>query len=326
MNILVTGGAGYVGSHVVLALLSKQHKVTVFDNLSTGFKESLPPQVSFILGDLKNKDQIQNALKKNQIEAVFHFAAKLNLHESIAQALTYYQENLTGLIHLLQACEKSQIKHFIFSSSASVYGAISNEPISENAKTGPLNPYAQSKLFCEKIIQDFGAVSKMNYKILRYFNAAGAASNGQSGQRTNPAYHLIHLAAKAALGKNKSMKVYGTDYNTPDGTCVRDYIHIEDLAEMHLVAFEDLVQLKQNTIYNCGYGVGFSVLEVLSLMKKMAPKPFEIEFASRRESDSASLIANTDFFKKSFPHWQPKQNNLEVICRSALNWEIHLSE
>lgn len=324
MSILITGGAGYIGSHVANLLFEKNYKVIVVDNLSTGFKSSLHPDIIFKQGDVLDHDFLNQLFNENEIESVFHFASLLNIKESLFKPLDYYRVNVGGLMNVLKFCESYSVRKLIFSSSSTVYGNNSNSQMNETSLVEPINPYGHTKLFSEQMIRDFAFSKDFHYKILRYFNVAGAAANNSNGQRTRDAYHLVHLASKAALGLRSNMLVYGDNYSTPDGSCVRDYIHVQDLAELHILAYENIIETQSSPIINCGYGIGFSVKQVLKSMNELAPRPFKIQSAERRPGDPDHLVASTDLLRKTFPKWKPKHDQLELICQSALTWEAKL--
>ncbi len=342
-RVLVTGGAGYIGSHTVTALLLAGHQPVVFDNLSTGFaidfsamtnqaSSGLPKRpVPFIQGDVRNRLSLSKVMRDHKIEAVLHFAAKLNVAESVSLPLDYYENNTLGVLNLAQACLENKIDKVVFSSTAAVYGnglnaqaaqpnEIFSKTISESSPLAPLNPYGHSKLMSEQILADSERAFGLRAIVLRYFNVAGAAENGCNGQRTRDAFHLIHLASQAACGLRPSLTVFGTDYPTPDGTCLRDYLHVEDLADAHVLALQHLLDGGKSDVFNCGYSQGVSVLEVISTMKKISGVDFATSLGERRVGDAISLVANAQRIKATL-NWIPKRNDLELICRTALNWE-----
>ncbi|WP_413944568.1 UDP-glucose 4-epimerase GalE [Bdellovibrio sp. HCB-162] len=325
-RVLVTGGAGYIGSHTVQKLLLSGHKVAVIDNLSTGFKEAVPNQAEFYFGDVRDSNFVAEIMSKFDAEVVIHFAAKLNVAESLLKPVEYYDNNVGGTLSLLKACEKSGVKNFIFSSTAAVYGdSCTDGIISEGTPTNPLNPYGWSKLISEKLLSDTGDLVGINHVIFRYFNVAGAAEDGSNGQRTANAYHLVHLASQAGVGKRQGLKIFGTDYPTPDGTCIRDYIHVEDLADIHVLGAEHLLRGGTSATLNCGYGQGYSVREVISSALNVAENKFPVEEADRRPGDPASLVADSRKMQ-ALLGWTPRRNNIDTICRTALNWEKTLSK
>ena len=327
--ILITGGAGYIGSHVVKLLLEEtDYNITVIDSLITGFKSTIDTLKSirdfdFIQADLSNWDEIRGIFKAKQFDAIIHFAASLIVEESVENPLKYYLNNTANTINLLNLANGYGVEKFIFSSSAAVYGEPNIDDIKNGIKedfpANPINPYGTSKLFNEKIIQDVAkAGNNLKYVILRYFNVAGASLDLAIGQKTKNATHLIKVAAETALGKRNKMYIFGDDYPTDDGTCVRDYIHVMDLADAHVRSLEYL-ENSESDIFNCGYGTGFSVKDVVNAMKKIAGD-FEVETAPRRAGDPALLIANSSKIKSKM-NWKPRYNSLELICKTAYEWE-----
>ena len=334
LNILVTGGAGYIGSHVVKQLAEKTgHNLFVLDNLSTGYQATLEmlkkiyinsrgslDGLSIIQMDLSNEEELERLFARHAIDAVMHFAASIVVPESIDEPLKYYKNNTVNTINLIDLCIRHSVKRFIFSSTAAVYGEPVNVPIKESETLKPINPYGHSKLMSEQVIMDAAnADGSLKYVILRYFNASGADTKLRIGERHEPETHLIPLIAKAALGKSDAIKVFGRGYPTEDGTCIRDYIHIEDLACAHIKALEYLHD-GESDIFNCGYGHGYSVQEVISAMKKVSEIDFKLEDSRRREGDPAVLIADNQKIKKKL-QWDPVYNDLEYICETALEWE-----
>jgi UDP-glucose 4-epimerase len=329
-NILVTGGAGYIGSHVVKELLKKnEYKITVIDNFSTGFEETIKRlkryygDFEFKYLDLSRWDMVEKFLKEGEFDSIIHFAAALVVPESVKNPLKYYLNNTANTTNLIRCAVEGGVKNFIFSSTAAVYGepkSILNEGISEDAPASPINPYGQSKLMSEQVLKDVAkANSNFKYIALRYFNVAGADMGGKIGQSTKDATHLIKVAAQTALGKREKMYIFGDDYNTPDGTCIRDYIHVDDLSLAHIEALKYLKNSKSD-IFNVGYGRGYSVKEVIDMMKKVSGVDFKVEVTKKREGDPAILIANSSKLQKK-SGWRPKYDNLELICKTALEWE-----
>ena len=328
MNILVTGGAGYIGSHVTKQLIeTTKHNVTVIDSYKTGFESTIKTLLScgnlhFIDEDLSNYPKLEEIFKENEFHVVIHFAASLLVGESVTNPLKYYINNTCNTANIINLCNKYNVNKFIFSSTAAVYGepSIDKIPLKEMALTRPINPYGSSKLFSEQIIKDFANAKKeFKYIILRYFNVAGSEESLQIGECHEPETHLIPLVAKTALGKRDKMMIFGDDYETKDGTCIRDYIHVDDLASAHISALEYL-QNNESNIFNCGYGHGFSVKEVIDTVKKVSGVDFKIEVVSRREGDPAILIADNQKILE-LTSWKPKYDNLEFICKTALEWE-----
>ena len=321
MSVLVTGGAGYIGSHAVHRLLEQGEKVLVYDNLSTGVKAAVPKDANFIFGDIRDGELLTRVMKDYKIDSVMHFAAKSVVPESVEQPLEYYENNVLGTLQILKACEKSKVKKIIFSSSASVYGDAEQVPIQEDSLLAPTNPYGFSKLMGEKIIQDMGHAHNIQYILLRYFNVAGAKKDLSNGQRTLKASHLMKVAAEAACGDRLKVDVFGDDYSTLDGTGLRDYIDVEDLVEAHTLALSYLRKGGQNQILNCGYGHGFTVLEVLETMKAVSGKDFEIVRKPRRPGDVGQSFADSSKIRKTLD-WKPQFDDLKVICQSAYQWEL----
>lgn len=321
MQVLVTGGAGYIGSHTVQKLLDAGYGVVVYDNITTGFREAIPAGAELVMGDVRDKLMLSRVMKDKKISAVVHFAAKLIVPESVEKPLDYYENNTAGVLTLAQACLENDVKKVVFSSTAAVYGDASvSGLITEASPTGPLNPYGQSKLMSESILRDCEKPHGLKSVCLRYFNVAGAAVSGNNGQRTKNATHLIKVASEAACGKRESVGIFGTDYPTPDGTGVRDYIHVEDLAELHVLALKYLSDGGDSQIFNCGYGRGFSVREVIDTVRKVSGVNFKVIEQPRRAGDAAQLVADSSKIRKAFS-WTPKYDNLELICQTAYNWE-----
>jgi UDP-glucose 4-epimerase len=325
MTVLVTGGAGYIGSHMVWALLDAGEDVAVIDRLSTGFRWALPPEAKFYEGDIADEGLHGKVFGENAIDAIIHFAGSIIVPESVADPLAYYENNTVKSRALIAAAVKYKVPHFVFSSTAAVYGTPQGaEPVLETEPLNPESPYGSSKLMTETMLRDTARAHDFIYTALRYFNVAGADPGGRTGQSTVGATHLIKVAGEAALGKRDHIDVFGTDYPTADGTCVRDYIHVSDLANAHLKALERMRAGGGSLVANCGYGTGFSVLEVLETVKKVHGKPFEVRYAGRRPGDAVMIVANPSLAKRELG-WQPKYDDLEFIVRTALDWEAHLS-
>lgn len=322
MKVLVTGGAGYIGSITSRRLLAANHEVIVYDNLSTGFREAIPSNAKFVFGDIRDGALVGRVIKDEKISAIIHFAAKLIVPESVAKPLEYYETNVLGGLRVIEAARMNGVKAFIFSSTAAVYGNPAMSPVTEMSALSPLNPYGASKAMIEKVLTEAGEI--LPSVSLRYFNVAGASSDLQAGQRTKSATHLVKVAAEVACGKRESMAIFGTDYPTADGTGVRDYIHVEDLAEAHLLALNYLIDGGKSLILNCGYGRGFSVREVISAMEKVSGKKIQIIEQQRRAGDAAEIVASPKKIHDVF-RWTPKWDNLEEICRMAYNFERSLS-
>lgn len=324
MNILVTGGAGYIGSNTVNTLIGKGYNVTIVDDLSCGSKNAIHPEALFVQASVLNTEVMTRLMIEKKIEGVIHFAANIIVPESIVQSLNYYENNTFGVISTLKACKLANVTNFVFSSTAAVYGNAGNELIAETSTLGPLNPYGFSKLFSEQIIRDCEKEFGLRSVIFRYFNVAGASSNLQFGQRSKVSTHLIKIASETACGKRPSMSITGTDFNTKDGTGVRDYIHVEDLADAHVLALEYLVNGGKSDIFNCGYGHGYSVLEVVDCVRRVSGVNLVAHTAPRRGGDADSLVSNSAKLKQRL-NWQPKRDNLDIICQSAYQFERTLS-
>jgi UDP-glucose 4-epimerase len=318
MRVLITGGAGYIGSNTALKFLKNGHDVFILDNLSTGFSESLPNGAKFILGEVEDIDLISKLLSEHKIDIVIHFAAKLIVSESVKLPLEYYKTNVNGLLSVLLACKYAGVKQLVFSSSAAVYGEAEHIPIKEDHKTNPINPYGRSKLIAEQMLQDYANASDFRFVALRYFNVAGASE--EIGQRSKVSTHLIKIASEVATKKRESIKVNGINYDTHDGTCVRDYVHVEDLAEAHYLAASYLKNNGQSTILNCGYGFGQSVLDVIKEMEFVSNSVFKKEFAEVRKGDPSKLVACNKKILSTL-NWAPKRTSLREICKSAFEFE-----
>lgn len=324
MAILVTGGAGYIGSHMVLKLLEMGERVLVVDNLSTGRRALVPPGAELHVGDIGDTALIASLLKTGEVECVIHFAGSIVVPESVTDPLAYYHNNTVKSRALIEACIGGGVQRFIFSSTAAVYGAPERVPVRESDPLQPINPYGRSKLMTEWMLEDCGAAYGLNYIALRYFNVAGADPGGRSGQATPKATHLIKTACEVATGKRSQLSVFGTDYPTPDGTCVRDYIHVSDLAEAHAAALAYLRTGGTSGAFNCGYGRGYSVLEVIDALNRVVGRPIAVERASRRAGDPPALVAGTEKIRQVFG-WQPRYEDLDFIVRTALDWERSLA-
>ncbi len=318
MNILVCGGAGYIGSHMVAELLDNGHEVVILDNLQKGHKEAILGGKLYV-GDIRDREILDKVFTENKINAVIDFAADSLVGESVQEPLKYFNNNVGGTISLLEAMRDHNVKYIVFSSTAATYGEPENIPILEQDKTFPTNPYGESKLAVEKILKWCDNAYGIKYTALRYFNAAGAHINGKIGEDHNPESHLIPIILQVALGKREKIFMFGDDYNTEDGTCVRDYIHVSDLANAHLLALERLMNGGKSAIYNLGNGQGFSVKEVIEAARNVTGHPINAEIAPRRAGDPATLIASSEKAKKELG-WEPKYNSLETIIETAWNW------
>lgn len=325
MNVLVTGGAGYIGGHMVLALRDAGHRPVVFDNLSTGFRWSVPDDVPLVVGDVGDYELVLQTLKAHAIEAIVHFAAKLIVPESVRDPLGYYLNNTVKSRALLAAAVAAGIKIFVFSSTAAVYGNASDKPLAEDAPLAPLSPYGSSKQLTEVMLRDVAAAHGMGFVALRYFNVAGADPALRHGQSTANATHLIKVAVQAALGMRPYMEVFGTDYATPDGTCIRDYIHVTDLIAAHMQALEHLRKGGESLVMNCGYGHGYSVSEVIETVRKVSGRPFEARVGPRRDGDPATIVADSARIRSRLG-WEPRYDDLATIVEHSLRWESMLRE
>ena len=325
MEVLVTGGCGYIGSHVTRQLSEAGYKVVVVDDLSTGFEDSLIHGEKFYAGDVGDEALLEKIFNAHEIVSVLHFAGSIVVPESVAEPLKYYENNTAKTVRLLKVCTRHEVKHFIFSSTASVYGEKpANKAMSETESVAPTNPYSRSKLMSEWTLEDLGRTGALRYVALRYFNVAGADPEKRMGQRSPNATHLIKVACEVVTGKRSNVTIFGEDYPTPDGTGVRDYIHVEDLAAAHLAALRYLEQGGQSDVFNCGYGRGYSVKEVLEELTRIAGK-LEINRGPRRPGDVASLVADVTKIHKTMD-WRPRYDDLSVIVRSALEWERKLAQ
>ena len=323
--VLVTGGAGYIGSHTTRQLLDAGFPVTVLDNLYSGFERAVDPRATFVKGDIADADLVDSVMMKHGIEAVVHFAGHIVVPESVADPLKYYDNNVAGSLNLLQCCVRAGVGRFVFSSSAAVYGIPGSNPIDESVTPSPINPYGATKLITEWTLKDLAAaLPAFRYVALRYFNVAGAHVGGELGQSTPEATHLIKVACEAACGKRDGMAIYGSDYDTPDGTCIRDYIHVDDLARAHLDALGWLADDGESVVLNCGYGRGHSVSEVIEQVRDVSGVDFPVEPAGRRAGDPAALVADNSRIRELFG-WTPRYDDLALICRTAYEWERKLA-
>jgi UDP-glucose 4-epimerase len=323
MAVLVTGGAGYIGSHMVLALVDAGEDVVVLDDLSTGFRRAVHSAAKLQVGDIADAALIKRLVSEHRIEDVIHFAAKIIVPESVADPLGYYLANTVKSRALLAAVIEAGVPRFVFSSTAAVYGVPGDEPVSESAPTAPISPYGTSKLMTEWMLRDAAAAHGIGYVTLRYFNVAGADPAGRSGQSTANATHLIKVCCETALGKRPCLEVFGTDYPTKDGTCVRDYIHVTDLVAAHLDALRHLRAGGANLVLNCGYGRGYSVLQVIETVKRVSGVDFTVVRSARRPGDPAAIVARADRIRETL-RWRPHFDDLATIIEHALAWERRL--
>ena len=319
MRIFVTGGAGYIGSHVVKALGKEGHELLIYDNLSTGHEWAVLSG-RLLRGDLADRTAIREALRDFRPEAVMHFAASIQVEESVREPLAYYRKNVIHTLNLLEAMRETGTARFLYSSTAAVYGIPETIPVDEQAPLRPINPYGASKVMVEQILADLAAAGDFRYCALRYFNVAGADPEGRIGQAYRDATHLITRALKTAKGESPKLSIYGTDYLTSDGTCVRDYIHVDDLASAHLSALDRLMRTGETEIMNCGYGHGYSVREVVDIAKKVTGVAFAVEETDRRAGDPPALVADSRRIRE-LTGWKPLHDDLEFIIRTAWEWE-----
>ena len=319
MAILVLGGAGYIGSHTALELVKAGNEVVIADNLVTGHRKAIPEGAKFYEGDLRDSDFLDNLFHQEKIDAVIHFAAYSLVGESVTNPLKYYDNNLYGTKVLLEAMVKNNVGKIVFSSTAATYGEPENIPILESDRTCPTNPYGETKLAMEKMFKWTAEAHGLRYVSLRYFNACGADESGTIGEAHNPESHLIPLILQVPNGKRETISIYGTDYDTPDGTCIRDYIHVTDLAQAHILAVQYLNNGGESDIFNLGNGVGYSVREVIETARKVTGHPIPATETSRRAGDPARLVASSEK-AKSVLGWKPVHDSLEEIIASAWNW------
>jgi len=324
MTILVTGGAGYIGSHMVHELVDAGEPVVVLDNLSTGFRYLIPASVPFISGSTGDRELVAKTLAHHGITAIIHFAASIVVPESVSNPLGYYRNNTTNTCSLLDAAIEAGVRQFIFSSTAAVYGNAEQSPVREDAATQPISPYGTSKLMSEIMLHDAGKAHGLRYVILRYFNVAGADPKLRTGQSSPAATHLIKVACEAALGKRPRIDVFGTDYPTADGTCIRDYVHVGDLARAHSAALGYLRRGGESATFNCGYGRGSSVFEVIDAVRRVSGRDFVVEICGRRAGDPSALVANVDRIRGTLD-WRPQFQDLDTIVSHAFAWERRLS-
>ncbi len=323
MTVLVTGGAGYIGSHMVLELVDAGERVVVLDNLSTGFAWAVADRAPLIVGDAGDQALVTRLIRDHGIEAIIHFAASIVVPDSVRDPLAYYRNNTVNSRSLIECAVNNGVRKFIFSSTASVYGDPTEVPVKEDAPTQPISPYGWSKLMSEVILRDVGRAHDLRYVILRYFNVAGADPRRRTGQSSKVATHLIKVAVEAALGLRSALEVFGADYPTPDGTCIRDYVHVSDLTRAHSDALRHLRSGAPSQTLNCGYGHGFSVLEVIEAVKRASGVDFKVEIAPRRAGDPTRLIADS-YRARTTLGWQPRFDDLSTIVAHALAWEREL--
>lgn len=320
MAVLVTGGAGYIGSHMVWELLDAGEEVVVLDRLSTGFEWAVAPEATLVRGDVGDSALVGGIIRDHAVDAIIHFAGSVVVPDSVADPLGYYENNTGRTRALLEVAVREGVRHFIFSSTAAVYGSAGMEPIAEDARLAPESPYGRSKLMSEWMLADAARAHPLRYTALRYFNVAGADPRGRTGQSTAGATHLIKVACETATGKRPVMQVFGTDYPTPDGTCVRDYIHVSDLAAAHWLALRRLRAGGDSLVANCGYSRGYSVLQVIDSVRRISGRDLTVEMSPRRPGDTASVIADSTLARRELD-WVPRHDDLDGIVGSALAWE-----
>jgi UDP-glucose 4-epimerase len=323
MTILITGGAGYIGSHMVYALVDAGERVVVLDNLSTGFEWAVAEGAPLIVGESGDQALVAKIIREHDVEAIIHFAASIVVPDSVKDPLSYYRNNTVNSRALIECAIQGGVRKFIFSSTAAVYGNPAQIPVREDAPTLPISPYGWSKLMTEIMLRDASSAHGLNHVILRYFNVAGADPRGRTGQSTKGATHLIKVAVEASLGLRPKLDVFGTDYQTPDGTCIRDYVHVSDLVLAHADALRHLRAEGQSLTLNCGYGQGFSVSEVIETVKRASGVDFKVENAARRPGDPARIVADATQIRKTL-QWRPRYADLSTIVDHALAWEREL--
>lgn len=323
MSVLVTGGAGYIGSHMVWHLVDAGENVIVLDNLATGFEWAVAPEAKLFHGDCGDDEVIRRLVDEHQVDAIIHFAGSVIVPDSVADPLGYYLNNTVRSRALIESAVRAGVPHFIFSSTAAVYGTPESYPVSEDARLRPESPYGRSKWMTEMMLADAAAAYGFSYAALRYFNVAGADPAGRTGQSTRGATHLVKVACQTALGKRDSITVFGTDYATPDGTCVRDYIHVSDLVAAHADALRHLRAGGESLVANCGYGRGFSVIEVIDTVKRVSGRDFPVEYGPRRPGDPSAIVASPALITSRLG-WRPQHDDLDAIVGSALAWEAAL--
>jgi UDP-glucose 4-epimerase len=323
MSVLVTGGAGYIGGHMALGLTDAGEKIVVVDNLSTGFAWAVPAAATLAVGDFGDSELIARLIDEHEVDSIAHFAAKIVVPDSVSDPLGYYLNNTSKARNLIECAVKRGVRNFIFSSTAAVYGETTSEPVAESAALNPMSPYGRSKLMVEWMLADAGRAHDLRHVVLRYFNVAGADPQGRLGQSTPNATHLIKRAVQTALGRHASLDVFGEDYPTRDGTCLRDYIQVTDLIDAHLAALAYLRAGGASLTCNCGYGRGYSVKEVVEVVKRVSGVDFKVNVAARRAGDPAAIVAQADLIRQELG-WRPRRDDLDAIVKQALDWERRL--
>ena len=325
MSVLVTGGAGYIGSHMVWELLDHGEEVVVLDRLSTGFDWAVAGAATLVVGDIADQALVENIIREHDVDSIIHFAGSIIVPESVSDPLGYYLNNTVKSRSLIESAVRCGVRHFIFSSTAAVYGSPKHFPVGEDTELRPESPYGTSKMMTELMLRDCAAAYDFDYTVLRYFNVSGADPDQRTGQSTKGATHLIKVACETATGKRDHMEVFGTDYDTPDGTCVRDYIHVSDLVNAHYLALKRMREGKGSLVANCGYGNGYSVLEVINAVKDVARKDFEVRVSGRRPGDAVAIVAEAERCRRELD-WKPRFDDLNTIVEHALNWEAKLAK
>ena len=323
MPVLITGGAGYIGSHMCWHLVDQGQQIVVIDRLSTGFSWSLPKNAELIIGDVADQRLVEDTIKRNNVDSIIHFAGSVVVPESVADPLSYYRNNAVASMLLIESAVRCSVRNFIFSSTAAVYGDSALPLVAEDTPLSPQSPYASSKMMTEVMLSHAAAAHNLSYTILRYFNVAGADALLRTGQSTRGATHLIKAAAEAAVGKRTHLYVYGSDYPTRDGTCIRDFIHVSDLVEAHSLALERLRAGAGSVTLNCGYGKGYTVLEVIAAVRRHAQFDFNTVVQGRRQGDIVSVVADTSKIRAELG-WKPKKDDLDKIVQDAIGWESKL--
>jgi UDP-glucose 4-epimerase len=323
MSVLVTGGAGYIGGHMAWGLADAGEKIVIVDNLSTGFAWAPPPDAALVVGDFGDCALIARLIDEHEVDSIAHFAAKIVVPDSVVDPLGYYLNNTSKARNLIECAVNKGVRNFIFSSTAAVYGETTSEPVAESAALNPMSPYGRSKLMVEWMLADAGRAHDLRHVVLRYFNVAGADPQGRLGQSTPNATHLIKRAVQTALGRHPGLDIFGEDYPTPDGTCLRDYIQVTDLIDAHMAALAYLRQGGSSLICNCGYGRGYSVREVVEVVKRVSGVDFKVNVAGRRDGDPAAIVAQADLIRRELG-WRPRRDNLDAIVKQALDWERRL--
>ncbi len=325
LTVLVAGGAGYIGSHAVMALTRAGHEVVVVDNLSTGHRGAVPEGVELVVRDIGDEERVSALLRKRSIDAVMHFAASISVPESVTDPLQYYSNNVEKSSAFIRAVVRAGVPHFVFSSTAAVYGIQKQMPVTEKAPTEPFNPYGRTKLMMEWMLRDIAAATALDYVVLRYFNVAGGSPEHRTGPASSNTSNLVRVACQAALGMRNGIDVYGTDYPTRDGTCIRDFIHVSDIADAHVAALEYLADGGDSQVLNCGYGKGYTVTEILDAVDEVVGTPMRRRIAGRRLGDVAEMVSDASRLRNCL-NWLPQHDDVETIVTSALAWEQRLAD